>query len=132
MAATALAQSTFIGTSLPSLAPATRTVRTQKPLQVSASGGKKTITKTPWGPSGDTKVKVDASGRPTKGYGTYKFTKKYGANVDGYSPIFTPEQWSAKGDTYEGGAAGIALWAVTFGALLAVGAFLVYSTSGLA
>lgn len=66
-----------------------------------------------------------------QGKGTFQFTNKYGANVDGYSPIFTPDEWSAKGDTYEGGVAGLALWAVTFGGLLLVGAFLVYSTSSL-
>jgi len=131
MAASTLAQSAFCGTSLPSLAPA-KAQRTQKSLQVMASGGKKTITKTPLGPSGDFKSKVDASGRSSKGYGTYRFTKKYGANVDGYSPIYTPDQWSPRGRVYEGGATGLALWAVTFGALLAVGAFLVYSTSNLA
>ena len=55
------------------------------------------------GPSGDFSQKVDASGSPSKGKGVFAFTKKYGANVDGYSPIYTPEEWSTKGGTYEGG-----------------------------
>ncbi|KAH7405467.1 hypothetical protein KP509_15G071500 [Ceratopteris richardii] len=28
----------------------------------------------------------------------YHFIKKYGANIDAYSPIFTPEVWSASKD----------------------------------
>merc|ERR1711998_621308 len=32
----------------------------------------------------------DAQGREGKGYGVYRFDKKYGANVDGYSPIYPP------------------------------------------
>lgn len=33
---------------------------------------------------------VDPQGRKGKGYGVYRFQDKYGANVDGYSPIFSP------------------------------------------
>ena len=103
-------------------------------LRVEASGGKKISTKTPLGPSGDTKFKggVDAGGRKAKGKGVYQFTKKYGANVDGYSPIYAPEEWSASGDTYAAGPSGLALWAVTLGAILLGGALLVYNTSALA
>jgi photosystem II protein len=39
---------------------------------------------------------VDASGR--KG----KYVDKYGANVDGYSPIYNENEWSASGDVYKG------------------------------
>jgi len=101
-------------------------------LRVEASG-KKLNVKEPYGPSGGTKFKgnVDASGRKGTGKGVYQFSKKYGANVDGYSPIYTPEEWAIGGDTYTGGQAGLALWAVTFGAILLAGAFLVYSTSAL-
>lgn len=28
----------------------------------------------------------------------YKFANKYGANVDGYSPIYTPDTWSESGE----------------------------------
>eukprot|EP00897_Mesotaenium_endlicherianum_P004532 jgi/Mesen1/4106/ME000216S03357 len=128
--AASLQKSSLSGCALPSLA-VKQTARVSRSLKVSASGGKKTITKTPNGPSGDSRFKKDASGSPAKGKGTFQFTKKYGANVDGYSPIYDPESWSVKGDTYEGGSGGLALWALTFGGLLAVGAFLVYSTSQL-
>ena len=40
----------------------------------------------------------------------YKFENKYGANVDGYSPIYTPDQWSATGDTYKLGTKGLIAW----------------------
>lgn len=57
------------------------------------------------GPSGDFKNKkgVDAGGRVLKGKGVYQFVDKYGANVDGYSPIYAREEWSAGGDSYAGG-----------------------------
>jgi len=55
---------------------------------------------------------TDAQGRKGKGYGVYRFEKKYGANVDGYSPIFTPNEWSETGDTYSSGFAGLAVWCV--------------------
>ena len=34
---------------------------------------------------------------PLQGYGVYRFENKYGANVDGYSPIYTPDQWTDDG-----------------------------------
>jgi photosystem II protein len=40
----------------------------------------------------------------------YRFNDKYGANVDGYSPIWSPNEWSESGDTYKGGFAGLAIW----------------------
>jgi len=103
-------------------------------LKVVASGGKKISTKEPYGPSGGTKFKggVDASGRKITGKGVYQFGKKYGANVDGYSPIWTPSEWAESGDVYAGGQTGLLLWALTFGALLIAGALLVYNTSALA
>ncbi|KAG6548340.1 hypothetical protein Mapa_010119 [Marchantia paleacea] len=107
---------------------------TTRALRVVASGAKKITTKEPYGPSGGTKFRggVDASGRKAKGKGVYQFGKKYGANVDGYSPIYAPEEWSPSGDTYAGGQTGLLIWAVTLGALLLGGAILVYSTSALA
>ncbi|CAI5990237.1 unnamed protein product [Closterium sp. NIES-65] len=131
MAATAALSSTFAGVALPSL-PARKTVSATRSLKVTASGGKKIQTKTPLGLSGDYKFKVDPSGSPSKGKGAFVFAKKYGANVDGYSPIWTPEEWSAKGDTYEGGKAGLLLWFLTFGGLLAIGALLIVNTSAIA
>ncbi|KAF3325702.1 Photosystem II polypeptide [Carex littledalei] len=99
---------------------------------VRASGGKKIKTDTPLGLSGDLSYDKDASGRKTKGKGVYQFVNKYGANVDGYSPIFTPETWSESGDTYVGGRTGLLIWAVTLAGILGGGALLVYSTSALA
>jgi photosystem II protein len=68
----------------------------------------------------------------SQGKGVYQFVKKYGANVDGYSPIYAPEEWSASGDSYVGGAPALTIWATLLGGLLVGGAFLVYSTSALA
>ncbi|MCO5601801.1 hypothetical protein L7F22_055926 [Adiantum nelumboides] len=115
---------------VPSLAPKLPA----RSLRVEASGGKKISTKTPLGPSGDTKFKngQDASGRKAKGKGVYQFSRKYGANVDGYSPIYTPEEWAASGDVYAAGPTGLAIWAVTLGSILLGGALLVYNTSALA
>ena len=45
-----------------------------------------------------------------QGYGVYRFAKKYGANVDGYSPVFTPDTWSASGNEYTLGFKGIIAW----------------------
>ncbi|KDO53416.1 hypothetical protein CISIN_1g032633mg [Citrus sinensis] len=64
--------------------------------------------------------------------GVYQFVDKYGANVDGYSPIYNENDWSPSGDVYTGGATGLAIWAVTLAGLLAGGALLVYNTSALA
>jgi photosystem II protein len=128
----ALPKSSFSGNSVAQGLPVLST-RAARPLKIVASSGKKTVTKTPLGPSGDTKYRngVDASGSKAKGKGVYQFSKKYGANVDGYSPIYVEEEWSKGGSVYAGGQAGLALWAVTFAGLLAAGAFLVYSTSAL-
>ncbi|KAH7388072.1 hypothetical protein KP509_16G056100 [Ceratopteris richardii] len=116
---------------LPALSTRHSVVRS---LKVVAGSGKKIQTKAPLGPSGENKFRggVDASGRKATGKGVYQFSKKYGANVDGYSPIYTPEEWSASGDVYAAGPTGLAIWAVTLGALLLGGALLVYNTSALA
>ncbi|XP_078437381.1 photosystem II subunit R [Wolffia australiana] len=112
---------------LPSLA------RPSSALTVQASGGKKIKTDTPFGTGGGMKLKdgLDASGRKMKGKGVYQFVDKYGANVDGYSPIYTPDEWSPSGDVYVGGKTGLLIWAVTLAGLLAGGALLVYNTSAL-
>ncbi|KAL6998994.1 hypothetical protein U1Q18_000161 [Sarracenia purpurea var. burkii] len=115
------------GRGLPSLA------RTSS-LRVQASGGKKIKTDKPYGINGslDLKEGVDASGRKYKGKGVYQFVDKYGANVDGYSPIYNTDDWSPSGDVYVGGTTGLAIWAVTLLGILAGGALLVYNTSSLA
>ncbi|XP_059662298.1 photosystem II 10 kDa polypeptide, chloroplastic [Cornus florida] len=112
---------------LPSLAKTTS-------LKVHASGVKKIKTDTPYGTGGGMSLRngLDASGRKPKGKGVYQFVDKYGANVDGYSPIYSPDEWSASGDTYVGGTTGLLIWAVTLAGLLGGGALLVYSTSALA
>nr|CAK22270.1 Photosystem II 10 kDa polypeptide, chloroplast precursor [Oxybasis rubra] len=78
--------------------------------------------------SGGKKIKTD---KPS-GKGVYQFVDKYGANVDGYSPIYNEEEWSPSGDVYTGGTTGLLIWAVTLAGLLAGGALLVYNTSALA
>ncbi|KAG8386594.1 hypothetical protein BUALT_Bualt03G0164500 [Buddleja alternifolia] len=112
---------------LPSLARTTT-------LRVQASGGKKIKTDKPFGIGGgmDLRDGKDASGRKPTGKGVYQFVDKYGANVDGYSPIYNEEEWSPSGDVYVGGTTGLAIWAATLAGLLAGGALLVYNTSALA
>ena len=92
------------------------------------SGGKKIKTDKPYGIGGGMSVDIDASGRKSTGKGVYQFVDKYGANVDGYSPIYSPEEWSPTGDTYVGGTTGLLIWAVTLAGLLGGGALLVYNT----
>ena len=75
---------------------------------------------------------VDASGRKPTGKGVYQFVDKYGANVDGYSPIYNEDEWAPSGDVYAGGTTGLLIWAVTLAGILGGGALLVYSTSALA
>ncbi|GAX74924.1 hypothetical protein CEUSTIGMA_g2370.t1 [Chlamydomonas eustigma] len=74
---------------------------------------------------------VDSQGRKGKGYGVYRFEDKYGANVDGYSPIYTPDQWSDSGDSYKLGTKGLIAWAGLVVVLLGVGVTLVISTSAI-
>mmetsp|Transcript_9373 Transcript_9373/g.11208 ORF Transcript_9373/g.11208 Transcript_9373/m.11208 type:complete len:115 (+) Transcript_9373:304-648(+) len=57
---------------------------------------------------------VDPQGRKGRGLGVYRFQNKYGANVDGYSPIYTPDIWSDSGDSYKLGSSAIAAWYVVF------------------
>ena len=40
----------------------------------------------------------------------YRFANKYGANVDGYSPIYTPDTWSETGSEYKLGTKGLLAW----------------------
>jgi photosystem II protein len=65
----------------------------------------------------------------TQGLGVYQFEDKYGANVDGYSPIYTPDQWSGAGDSYSLGTKGLIAWAGLVIVLLGVGLNLIISTS---
>merc|ERR1712046_98163 len=74
---------------------------------------------------------VDSQGRKGKGYGVYRFADKYGANVDGYSPIYTPDDWSESGNTFSLGTKGLLAWAGILLVLLAVGVNLVITTSQL-
>ncbi|KAK7324398.1 hypothetical protein VNO77_27934 [Canavalia gladiata] len=102
-------------------------------FKVVASGGKKIKTDKPYGINGGMNLRdgQDASGRKGKGKGVYQFVDKYGANVDGYSPIFNTNDWSPSGDVYTGGTTGLAIWAVTLLGILAGGVLLVYNTSAL-
>ncbi|KAK4341981.1 hypothetical protein RND71_037797 [Anisodus tanguticus] len=112
---------------LPSLA------RSSSSFKVQASGVKKLKTDKPYGINGTMNLRdgVDASGRKPKGKGVYQYVDKYGANVDGYSPIYNTDDWSPSGDVYVGGTTGLAIWAVTLVGILAGGALLVYNTSAL-
>ncbi len=90
--------------------------------------------KKPFGPSGDVKWWKDvvALGRTLKGKGVYQFVKKWGVNVDSYSPIYAPNEWLEISDSYIGGVPGLAIWATLLGSLFLGGALLVYNTSALA
>mmetsp|Transcript_4034 Transcript_4034/g.9504 ORF Transcript_4034/g.9504 Transcript_4034/m.9504 type:complete len:173 (+) Transcript_4034:75-593(+) len=74
---------------------------------------------------------VDPQGRKGRGYGVYRFEKKYGANVDGYSPVYTPDIWSESGNSYKLGTNALIAWLILVVVLLAVGANLIISTSQL-
>ena len=60
---------------------------------------------------------------------TTQFEDKYGANVDGYSPIYTPDLWSESGGSYRLGTRGLIAWAGLVVVLLGVGLTLIISTS---
>ena len=75
---------------------------------------------------------IDSSGKKAKfGGKVFRFADKYQGNIDEYAPIYTPETRSSTGDTYASGPLGIAVWAAGFSALLATGAYAIYSTSAL-
>merc|ERR1719229_1607252 len=74
---------------------------------------------------------TDPQGRKGKGFGVYRFANKYGANVDGYSPIYSPDEWSDSGNTFSLGQKGLIAWAALLVVLLGVGINLVISTSQL-
>lgn len=54
--------------------------------------------------------RVRAWWRAVQGFGVYRFADKYGANVDGYSPIYTPDTWSETGAEYKLGVKGLIAW----------------------
>jgi len=72
---------------------------------------------------------VDSQGRKGKGYGVYRFANKYGTNIDGYSPIYSPDEWTETGDTFSLGTKGLIAWAGLLVVLLAVGGSLIVSSS---
>merc|ERR1712113_644936 len=74
---------------------------------------------------------VDSQGRKGKGYGVYRYNDKYGTNIDGYSPIYTPAEWSQSGDAYKPGKAGLLIWAGLLAGGLGFAAYLIFSTSAL-
>ncbi|XBJ01303.1 hypothetical protein VPH35_020972 [Triticum aestivum] len=126
--------SPFSGQSqLQRIQPSTLLTRSSS-FRVMSKKAKKVQSSQPFGPGGGLELKdgVDASGRPAKGKGVYQFASKYGANVDGYNPIYNPEEWSPSGDYYAGGKTGLLLWVVTLAGILLGGALLVYNTSDLA
>merc|ERR1712226_1765098 len=72
---------------------------------------------------------IDAQGRQGKGYGVYRFANKYGVNIDGYSPIYTPDNWSDSGNTFSLGPKGLIAWAGLVVVLLVAGGSLIFQTS---
>ncbi|VAI62183.1 unnamed protein product [Triticum turgidum subsp. durum] len=96
MAASMITSPIVAPTSVPSLS------RRGSSFAVVCSGGKKIKVDKPLGLGGGLTVDIDANGRKVGKKGVYQFVDKYGANVDGYSPIYTPEEWSESGDRYAG------------------------------
>jgi photosystem II protein len=140
----ALTQSTFAGKTLSVSGPRAR--KSVSTTVVASSGKKIDISKQGLNSIENEVVKLnlmgrsksmeskewrDSQGRKGKGYGVYKFANKYGANVDGYSPIYTPDTWSESGDSYKLGTKGLIAWAGLIVVLLGVGINLVISTSAL-
>merc|ERR1711977_330494 len=74
---------------------------------------------------------VDSQGRTGKGAGVYRFASKYGSNVDGYSPIYSPDDWSDTGNVFSLGIKGLLAWISFLLLLLGVGINLILSTSQL-
>merc|ERR1739848_406229 len=74
---------------------------------------------------------VDSQGRKGKGFGVYRFSGKYGTNVDGYSPIYSPDEWSDSGDSFALGSKGLLAWSGLLLVLLGVGVNLILLTSQL-
>lgn len=128
MAASVTSSLSITPRGLPSLA------RSPRFFTVRAGAKKKLKTDKPYGVNGGMALRdgTDSSGRKAKGKGVYQFVDKYGANVDGYSPIYNEADWSPSGDVYTGGTTGLLIWAVTLAGILAGGALLVYNTSALA
>merc|ERR1712072_1338308 len=74
---------------------------------------------------------VDAQGRQGKGYGVYRFASKYGANVDGYSPIYSPDEWTESGGSFSLGSGGLIAWGLLLALLILLGLFLIITNSKL-
>merc|ERR1719158_2120506 len=74
---------------------------------------------------------VDSQGRKGKGFGVYRFSGKYGTNVDGYSPIYSPDEWSDSGDTFSMGTRGLLAWIGVLIIIVSVSGKLVLETSQL-
>lgn len=145
MAFTVTAPKSFMGAEL-KLSQAAARSRAFPNLHVTASGkrtdttrqGLNTIKDVPvrnnllgLAPKWEQKGWKDAQGRKGKGYGVYKFSKKYGSNVDGYSPIYRPDSWSKSGETYTLGREGLLVWLSLLGLGLVAALFLIVSTSQL-
>jgi photosystem II protein len=141
--AAALAQKSFAG---PSVARKAVRVQRRQAVVLASGGGKTDLKKVGVNSVEDEVVKnnllgvsrymnkkdwVDSSGRKGKGKGVYAFQDKYGANVDAYQPIYTPDDWAASGTEYKLGTKGLIAWAGLVVVLLGVGANLIYSTSQL-
>lgn len=97
--------------------------------QLSANARLETCRLKPW--SASEPVPTLAVQPAGKYGGVYQFEKKYGANVDGYSPIYTPDIWSESGEEYSLGTKGLLAWAGLIVVLLGVGINLILSTSQL-
>ncbi|KAL3130772.1 hypothetical protein ABBQ38_000117 [Trebouxia sp. C0009 RCD-2024] len=143
MIATASSQKAFLGTALQTQQPKSRL---QINTQVQANKGGKKLDVKKQGLSGvkndvvranlmgvsekmNKKGWTDSQGRKGKGFGVYRYANKYGANVDGYSPIYTPDTWSESGSSYSLGTKGLIAWAGLVVVLLGVGLTLILTTS---
>merc|ERR1712216_104586 len=110
-----------------------RSQRAQTVIMANASGPKRG-TKAKGGQAGvGYKGSTEAGSAPKTRNGKSGYVYKLGlrngkANVDEYSPIYTPEEFKTDGDKYEGN---LLYWAATLAGIIGSGALAIYLTSAL-
>lgn len=129
----ALTSSTFVGAKVSVAKTTTVSKRAAFSVQANASGPKRG-TKAKGGQAGvGYKGSTEAGSAPKRRDGKAGYVYSLGlrngkANVDEYSPIYSPEEFKSDGDKYEGN---LLYWAVTLAGIIGSGALAIYLTSAL-
>ncbi|CAL6377105.1 unnamed protein product [Bathycoccus prasinos] len=129
----ALTSSTFVGAKVSVAKTTTASKRVAFSVQANASGPKKG-TKSKGGQAGvGYKGSTEAGSAPKRRDGKAGYVYSLGvrngkANVDEYSPIYSPEEFKTDGDKYEGN---LLYWAATLAGIIGSGALAIYLTSAL-